>query len=246
MKKIAVFGCSYSAGHGTSLYRWINWPTELLLLNNDNFKLYNCALGGSSIDYSVFCLHKFLSVIKPDLVLFQFTTPLRYSWIPLRQQETNFNDFYNILTYKDLNIPTEEISTTKYMDLQNYNIVKIKRDVGWGFITPGSTTSPYSPIKFAKEFYGNVGDNMLDIPKLLSFVFYIKEFLLKNIPCLLLSHDKYSLNSYIDTGFLDLDFKEVLGEEYFEKNVIDEGKHLSHDAIKKIAEIINEKIKGFL
>lgn len=246
MKTIAVFGCSFSAGHGLSNYKWINWPTELLLLNNDKHILYNCALPGSNIDYSMFALYNFLKYKKPDIVLFQFTFPLRHSWILLDEKLNSFNNLYNVVTYKDLNIPINEICTTKYLSLQNYNIVRLNQDVNWGYITPGSTNHLYSPIKFAEDFYTIIGDNLIDRVKFLSYIHYLKNSLLKDIPHLFLAHDKYFLEGYVNTDFLDLDFKGVLGEEYFEKNVIDEGKHLSHEAIKKIAEIINERMKGFL
>lgn len=240
MKRIATFGCSYTAGHGPDLLKWVNWPTELSFLFNDNIEIYNCAKGGTSIDYSVHALESFLNYETPDLVLFQLSTPHRLTWIS-SDSDLSFEDMYSINQYSNSNIVSDSEVFKNYKSLNNY--YKVDLISNWGFITPGSTSSPYSSNKLANAFYGTIGTNLIDKVKIKSLIHYIKTHLLKDIPHLLLTHDGYDLFNMIGNNSIDLDFKTALGTEYFDNQIIDNGRHLSHNALQEIAKILYNKVK---
>jgi len=239
MKTIATFGCSYTAGHGTSKRRWINWPAELSLLLNDKIKLINCAKGGTSIDYSVHVLETFLKSYKPDIVLFQFTSPRRLSYLPNISPQ---DDIFDLLTYKEYveKTPCHE-NIKDYCNLTNYYKYWLKDNIEWGFITPGSTKSTFSNQKLAKHYYSSVGENRISYTTYNAYFLYIKT-LLKDVPHLLLSHDA-THESLLDSNNIDIDFKTALGTEYFEQNIIDEGKHLSKKALAKVAKTVYNELQ---
>ena len=85
MKTIVVFGCSFS-----SAIEGFAWPAEMALHTNDRYKIVNCAIGGSSMMYSLHMLDLYLkSFDTPDVVLFQFTTKGRITWITDRRSNWN-------------------------------------------------------------------------------------------------------------------------------------------------------------
>jgi hypothetical protein len=240
MKTIATFGCSYTAGHGTSGRRWVNWPCELAIMLNDQVKVVNCAKGGTSIDFSVHALETLLKEQSPDIVLFQVTSPSRFTFLP---DIAPSKDIFDLLQYQEYLKKTKghERVDRNYRELENMYRYVLKDDVEWGFFTPGNTTSPESDKKLAKLYYKNAGIDRLEYTKFNAYFNYIKT-LCKDIPHLILSHD-LSWDRLVDFEYIDIDFKVALGEDYFNSKVIDEGKHLSHVGIIQIAKLLNAEIQ---
>lgn len=238
MKTIATFGCSYTAGHGTFKKTWINWPAELSIIANDKIKIYNCAKGGTSIEYSLFALENFLKNYTPDIVLFQLTSPNRFTYIPDDQNEQNIFKTTSYYEYITRNIPKKEIFQD-YKKLENHFLYTLNDSVQWGFITPGFTKSIHSNKVFANLYYRLVGQNKIDTTKNKAYSKYLKD-ILKDIPHLILSHDVDVTNPPYD--IVDFNFKTILGEEYFDENVVDEGRHLSRPALQKLAKFIYSQL----
>jgi hypothetical protein len=80
--KILVSGCSHTFGIGNRLEE--TWPVKFAEMI-PNSVLYNVALGGQSMDYSVRSIYRTIDVFKPDLVAMmwppvgRFEFPLTYN-----------------------------------------------------------------------------------------------------------------------------------------------------------------------
>jgi len=240
MKTIAVFGCSFTAGHGGTKRRWVNWPAEMALHTNDEYKIVNCARGGTSMLYSLHMLDTYLKNFpKPDLVLFQFTTDARVSWISDHYGQKDYTKVFNVYPYLDF-LEKEGSDTEKYGHLKNVYRMYPKDNVRFGFMTAGGSIK--GTEKLAKLYYGTVGRNLLT-PTETDAMFSHVKFLCKDIPHLTITHSKrmYQVASDYMINNIDLDFETELGGEYFWNNVIDDGKHLSEEAIEKIGKIVYDK-----
>lgn len=130
---IACFGCSYTAGMPDN--DWYNWPETLAKLRSSD-KIYNLAVGGSSLLLSLYLLEEFSKLIKFDKVLFQITHPHRFSSI-------------NNLDIRQLQLSNK----------QNYYRLdpEIRKQGNIVTITPSNSkmqwSNVYEKIKFAKQYY---------------------------------------------------------------------------------------------
>jgi hypothetical protein len=247
MKTIAIFGCSFTAGHGVSLRRWVNWPAEMARYTNDSYKIVNCARGGTSMLYSLHMLDTYLKNFpKPDLVLFQFTTDARISWISDFYGEQDYTQIFDYLKLKDF-LEKQGSPTDKYGHLDNFYRLYPKENVPFGFMTGGGSIK--GTEKLAKLYYKTVGRNLLTTTETDAMVGHVKT-LCKDIPHLTMTHSKklYSHKSKFFLDNIDLCFEEMLGTDYFKKSIIDEGKHISEKALEKLGKLMyNEcKKRGYL
>lgn len=126
---IVCLGCSYTAGMPDDYY---SWPEKLAELRpNDN--VYNLAVGGSSLLFSLYTLDLFKKEQTPSIVVFQITHPHRYTF---------FKNF-------------------KLLFDQNKNYFRlspnIRQEQNVLTITPADTTDTWSKISnkisFAKTYY---------------------------------------------------------------------------------------------
>ena len=72
--RVMSLGCSYTEGVGVNYSD--TWPTQFTNLIPDGVNL-NFGTGGRSNDFIARCLLTYYDVIKPDLVLVMYTSPLR-------------------------------------------------------------------------------------------------------------------------------------------------------------------------
>lgn len=132
---IVCLGCSYTAGMPNEDY--YSWPEKLAHLRPKD-KIYNIAIGGSSLLLSIHLLHEFQKIITPDIIIFQITHPHRFTSID-----------------KDFDIENSLCNTIKdnYLRLDPY----IRTTQKIMTVTPGDTTmrwsKVYDKIKFAKQYY---------------------------------------------------------------------------------------------
>lgn len=128
---IVCLGCSYTVGMPPN--NWYNWPEKLASLR-PNDKIYNLAIGGSSLLSSCYILKEFSKILTPDKVIFQITHPHRFTSI----KRIDFSSLENKDNYFKLDPSIR--STSDVMT-----------------ITPGDTSlrwsKVYEKIKFAKHYY---------------------------------------------------------------------------------------------
>ena len=240
MKTIAVFGCSFTAGHGGTKRRWVNWPAEMALHTKDNYKIVNCARGGTSMLYSLHMLDTYLKNFpKPDLILFQFTTDARVSWIADFYGEGDYKKVFNLYSYKDF-LNKEGSDLEKYGHLENVYRLYPKDTVPFGFMTAGGSIP--GTEKLAKLYYGTIGRNLFTPTETDAMMSHMKA-LCKDIPHMTITHSKnlYAVKSDYMLDNIDVDFETELGTKYFWKNIIDDGKHLSEKALEKVGKIVYNK-----
>jgi hypothetical protein len=91
--KIAVFGCSWSAGISTlsdQNGKVLNWP--YFLAKKTGWTIENYALGGSCIRWSLNNLISFLKEKKDYYIIFQVTSPYRLTYNTPEYNYKNFRD----------------------------------------------------------------------------------------------------------------------------------------------------------
>lgn len=226
MKTIVVFGCSFS-----NTIREFSWPAEMALYTNDQYKIISCAKGGSNSMYSLYMLDLYLKNNPiPDLILFQFTTKGRVTWV----QSEEF-------TYKNV-----KSQNKKYMNLKNLYTIEPNQHAQFGSIIRGK--SRQAP-ELAKLYDTTVGINLLETVNADATMSHVK-FLCKNIPHLILLHSKTMYNNLSEymSDNIDLIFEKELGKKYFINNITDAGWHLNEEALSKVGKIVYNKCieRGFL
>ena len=225
MTCIATFGCSYTEGITGSDY---NWPAELAMLNN-NFEIYNCAKSGTSVDYSLHVLENFLKIKTPDIVLFQVTTPHRFTYIT--NTESNI---FEIKKYSE-NYYKFDIKDNKDLGFINAGSMSLKNNMRRGF------TNAKTIQEFALLYYKLAGKNVIDKTKFNAYFSYIKK-LLKDIPHLIIAHD-LSEDEWISSNFIDFDIRKRLSDPVFESYIIDNGRHISRDGLVNVAKLLLQEIE---
>lgn len=239
MKTIAVFGCSFTAGHGGTQRRWVNWPAELAIQTKDKHKIVSCARGGTSMEYSAFMLDYYLkNYPKPDLIIFQFTTLHRVSWIPNDEQK-QYKDLFDYWKYFDF-LENQGSDTKKYGRLKNLYRLYPKENSDFGFMTSGGSIQ--GTKKLARLYYGTTGFNIFENIRPAMVLSYIKE-LAGDIPLLTIIHtDAF----YHDPNFIkniDINCRDAIGADFFDANIIDDGRHISEKALSKFARVIYNTCK---
>jgi len=144
---ILCLGCSYTAGMPEQYYSW----AEKLSKIRSKDKVYNLAIGGSSVTLSLYLLEEFSKLITADIIIFQITHPHRFSRIG--DFQVNLDSLYNTNNYYRLD-------------------PNIRANTSISTIVPGNArmqwTKDYQKIKFAKNYYrfyskelGNLEHNIL-------------------------------------------------------------------------------------
>lgn len=241
MKTVAIFGCSFTAGHGSTKRRWVNWPAEMAVHTHDKYKIVNCAKGGTSMLYSLHMLDTYLKNFpKPDLILFQFTTDARVSWIADCYGEQDYTKIFNYWKYYDF-LQNQGSDVTKYKHIKNLYRLYPKDEVSFGFMTAGGSIQ--GTEKLAKLYYGTIGRNLFTSTETDAMMSHMK-VLCKDIPHITMTHSKklYGVKSDYFLNNIDIDFETELGTDYFFKNIIDDGRHLSEKALEKLGKIVYNKI----
>lgn len=224
MKTIVVFGCSFS-----NPIREVSWPAEMALYTNDQYKIISCAKGGSNCMYSLYMLDLYLKNNPiPDLILFQFTTKGRVTWV--RSEE---------FTYKNV-----KSQNKKYMNLKNLYTIEPNQHAQFGSIIRGK--SRQAP-ELAKLYDATVGINLLETVNIDAIMSHVK-FLCKDIPHLTLLHSITMSITHPSNNFseyllnnIDLIFEVELGKRYFLDSIIDNGWHLNEEALSKVGKIVYNK-----
>jgi hypothetical protein len=72
---ILCLGCSYTAGMPDDYYSW----SEFLATERPSDNVYNLAIGGSSLLFSIYLLEQFKEELNPDVIIFQITHPYRFT-----------------------------------------------------------------------------------------------------------------------------------------------------------------------
>jgi hypothetical protein len=149
---IACLGCSYTAGMPDD---FSNWPEELAKLRpQDN--IFNLAVAGSSLLFSLHILQEFKCHLTFDKIIFQITHPHRFT-----------------------SIKNADMSLSMLTQNKNYYRLDpaIRTQGNIMTVTPGDITMKwskvYEKIKFAKQYYryhnntlGNLEHNILkDVAK---------------------------------------------------------------------------------
>jgi len=238
MKTIAIFGCSFTAGHGHNQRRWINWPAEMALYTNDEYKIVNCARGGTSMLYSVHMLDTYLKNFpRPDLVLFQFTTDARVSWVSDAYGEKDYTKVFEYMTLREWLSREAHDDTDKYNYLRNVYRIYPRKEAPFGYMTAGGWIDGADEL--AKLYYGTIGRNLFTPTESDAMMSHVK-YLTRDIPCMTITQSKdfYSVKSQHFKDNLDFSFDEALGKDYFENNIIDDGKHLSEQALQKLGKLV--------
>ena len=128
---IACFGCSFTAGMPDN--NWYSWP-EMLATIRPTDNIYNLAVGGSSLLFSIYLRDKCSKLINFDKVIFQITNPHRFSTV-------------------------DNVDLLKLSNQKNYYRLspKIREEGNIITITPGNSklqwTTSYDKIKFARQYY---------------------------------------------------------------------------------------------
>lgn len=240
-RSINTFGCSWTAGPSGLLS---DFPWPLMLADKlENIQVNNWARGGSNIAFQSYVLDSFCQNIKKpdDIIIFQITSHDRFSYWDADLHK-NFNQMKEKWSYK------------------NYTHYTLDYSTNFGNITAGDLDSGYSWIviknrenmlkeknTFAKEYYKRIGlsqslfNHMLYInyiiPKVDFIYFHIKHP--KNFPK---KYPNFIKNKYENIPCV----KDMLGNEEYNKYVIDDGQHLSKEGNDIVANLILKNIKHLL
>lgn len=228
-QKIVCLGCSHTAGNFGP--RGKSWPQILAnRIDPNTYDVYNLAIFSNSIDNEVFQLINLIKFNpKPNLIILQWTTPGRMSFVKDR------------LTY-----------ITKLLDFKNLdnqdNYYRYKKSLSEGYLRNGSFLNDsgalhlnFGGLKFFKEndiyrktfetmsvySIGRYGHHME------FYVFALKQWVksyLKDhgIPCLIFDYNYFPFS---EQKFLDInnvvDFVVERDLKHFEKFIWDEGGHMN-------------------
>jgi|TARA_B110000238_G_scaffold130764_1_gene141188 hypothetical protein len=219
-KKLVVFGCSYSSGL-LHLCNKQSWPS-IFAQNNPEYEVVNYAMGGSSLQYSIAMLHRFLKTqvdLKNVTIIFQVTTPGRYTYNieEILQSEQVFTTLNN---YKQIkNIP--EIKTI----IPNWSRQKIKLD-------PRQLKLYQDRIKYYPSVCTDIEfeSQVAYVKSICNFTFYHRRY-------------ESSIPQHLSVKYNDIPcIRSILGAEKFDEYAIDNGHHFGTDGLNYVANFIKDII----
>lgn len=237
MKTVAVFGCSFSEGVNTlEIHKSKNnWPLFLSQKLND-CKVYNYAIGATSIDYMLEKLLEYKYENPNSICVFQATKPHRFtrevSRIDLNEKwQTN-----------------KKFSTENYLKLDKENLVRI---TGGTQIAPADFNNDKECkkiLKFIKSYYDNY-DNMhqsLQFNSYVSMASHVADFCYIHTRNANQSYQQNIKSGYYGKYFTDIPcVNEILGHKFTEFSQ-DEGNHFNIDGNKWVAAWVYNNIKDLL
>ena len=208
--KLAIFGCSWTCGVPLSWseqitsqkYKsnipqedFINWTRELGKLDK-SLEIYNYSIPGTSIDFSLGMLERYLKNPYCDYVIFQATRPYRYTY-----WSQDFDETAHFKKYEP-NVNQFDYSILDYVTIVDHHNDKNKI---WNFLN-----NPDQENQYVKKYFTNTSNEMFE-NKYNAIVSYVKD---KVDICF--SHERNRLTNSV---------QETLGDEIFENYWMDEGKH---------------------
>tara|TARA_Y200000002_G_C22684969_1_gene665583 strand:- start:1167 stop:1856 length:690 start_codon:yes stop_codon:yes gene_type:complete len=224
-KRLIVFGCSYSAGMPDQK---LSWP-HTFAKNNPEYDVINYARGGSSLQFSIAMLHKFLKTnndMDNTKIVFQITSPGRYTY-NIQQILDADDTFYISENYKQIkNTPkiqaivpnwNEEAFTKRAeKEILSKTQLQLYKDMIKHYpeiCTDIEFESQASYVKSICDFTFYHMQKKSSIPRYLSIKY-------NNIPCI------YS----------------ILGQKKFKKYVIDNGHHFGPAGFKYVAKFVKDNL----
>ena len=160
--KLAIFGCSWTYGvplswsQETTSFKYsknipqedfVNWTRELGKLDKD-FEIYNYAIPGTSIEFSLGMLERYLKNPYCDHVIFQATRPYRYTYWS--------QDFDETLHFKkyELNVRQFDYSILDYVTIVDHH--NDKNQI-WKLIDKSNKENQY-----VKKYFTNTSNEMFE------------------------------------------------------------------------------------
>lgn len=149
---IVCLGCSYTAGMPDSYY---SWPEKLADLRPKD-TIYNLAVGGSSLLFSIYILEQIQKLINVDKIIFQITNPHRHT------------------TFEEIKIEDSLIQNNNYIRLDP----EIRRKQKILTITPANTkgkwTNDKEKVNWSLTFYKHYSKELGTLQHNI-FVNYVKD-----------------------------------------------------------------------
>lgn len=205
MKKIAVFGCSFTSGIDPEYHSW----AKCLANSRPDIEVHDYSKGGSSLKWSISQLLRSKS-IDYDYRIFQITTSRR---ITLEPPDISYKRFYEHCTtnYRRYNTHlAEQIATINinYIPRQSRNF----------------------DIKFLSKLYKNHYKSMYLPLEELEYTLYIK-YLIDNVDFAFFHKESDRIESQI-TKIESVE--NVIGTNQYKKYVYDDGDHFGEDGVKAV------------
>ena len=235
-KKIICLGCSHTAGNFGP--RGKPWPQILAnRVDSDVYDVYNLGIFSNSIDNEVFQLTNLInSNLKPDLIILQWTTLGRMSFVKDRAKYiTKLLDFKNLFNQDNYYRYKESLSEGYLMD------GSFPDDPGALHLNPGG-------LKFFKknDIYRKTFETM-SVYSIGShgqssafYIFALKQLIksyLKDlgIPYLNFDYHHQSTEKFLDINNV-VDFIVERDLKHFEKFIWDKGYHMNVEGNVKLVE----------
>lgn len=210
-KRIAMFGCSWTQGLEPHNYdNWVKYFSEMY----PDCSFFNYAAAGTSIVYHTHLLEQVTAKQKFDLVIFQITSPARFTWWKPHK--------INKMLYKQTpNLWAIESGYGKYVDRINTGTITSKKFIG----------QDKKKHKFGVEYYSRLTNEQILLDHK-AYINYIKDKV---------DFHFYHRSAYVDDAPSVYD---TLGESNFNKFVIDSGDHFSKEGNQWQAKWIDLNLKN--
>lgn len=209
--KLAVFGCSFSAG--ISINNNHNWVRDLAEIRQDD-EIYNFALGGTSALWSVHLLKKYKNYF--DKTIFQVTHPKRFTYW---KHHDSLEYFYKV-----------KPNLYEYTETVRDNVFSITPAIIHGHnqqYWKKYWNKNKNMVEFGKQIYKNLSEEQFTIEHELSTDYAFTHADLCFFHC----------KSDVDTRISSIEAE--LGFE-FNKNLLDDSKHLNSNGCKLQAAWVND------
>jgi len=227
--RVAVFGCSWTCGvpvewskkTTNSKYKknipqedFVNWTRELGKLDT-NLEIYNYALPGTSIEFSLCMLERYLKNPDCDLAIFQATRPYRYTY-----WHQNFNE-KDCLINREPNVYQFDSTILEYVNIVNHH------DGGheiWNLLSKSGTQTEN---KYIKNYFRRTNHEMFEnsYKAILNYV--------KDEVDICFSHESNGLTNSV---------QDTLGDKIFENYWMDVGKHFGIEGAQWQAKWVLDQI----
>jgi len=237
-KKIATFGCSFSEGVNTDETHKSenNWPLFLSKKVTDS-KVYNCAIGATSIDYMLEKLLDYKHENPDSICVFQATKPHRFT------REFYHEDFYKTWqTY-------EKFNTENYVKLDKENIIRFTAGTQFAPTDYRNDREYKRTYKFIKGYYDNYNDEhqMLQFNSYVLMASHVADFCYIHTRNPNVNYQQKINDDYYSKYFTSIPcVHEILGNEDFLKFSQDEGSHFNMEGNMWIADWVYDNIKDRL